>query len=530
MRIRFFILSLLGVCVLSVSAKTTTVSPPNLQLAVDNADEGDVLLCKPGTYDSFYSYNKRIVIKSVAGPKSTFIQPSYLDRCASLFDPEIRVESLMGPWSAPQTNTCLVGFTLCNGYAPDYGQTHYVYDEWSRTYHEDFFEIGDVRMLAGCGGGVCGGTLENCIIEDCYAQLYGGGAYYADLKNCIIRNSGVSFMMNWPCGGGAYGCTLENCLVSENYSWNDSAGVCGCSAKNTTIVRNRTYRYRDEDPPGWDVHEDGIYGGYGSGVTSSTLVNCLVVENYMIFEAVYDSAWVEIFPEEEILSNWGFSHGFDHCCTVPLPTQNSGNYKVNRNNVNGDELVFQEGSFVPVVGSVVADKGVIYDSMPQTDLAGRPRIRGTTVDIGCYELFPQKTSGEYSQGVPVPMDWLDKYGYTHPGQDDELVYEAVVTNFSVNVTSRAGGDGCYRLWESYLCGLDPTNSLMRFQVMIAVTNDVPYITWSPNLNNGRTHLRDYKILGKQTLVDAAEEWVPVAEGDEGNYHFFKVCVGMPEKQ
>lgn len=35
------------------------------------------------------------------------------------------------------------------------------------------------------------------------------------------------------------------------------------------------------------------------------------------------------------------------------------------------------------------------------------------------------------------------------------------------------------------------------------------------------------VSGKQTLNDTAEERNPVAEGDEGNYHFFKVSVGMP---
>ena len=37
------------------------------------------------------------------------------------------------------------------------------------------------------------------------------------------------------------------------------------------------------------------------------------------------------------------------------------------------------------------------------------------------------------------------------------------------------------------------------------------------------------VYGKQALDDAAEKWMPVAEGDEGNYRFFKVGVGMPEK-
>ena len=44
----------------------------------------------------------------------------------------------------------------------------------------------------------------------------------------------------------------------------------------------------------------------------------------------------------------------------------------------------------------------------------------------------------------------------------------------------------------------------------------------------REGVRSSSVYGKQTLDDAAEEWKPVAEGDEGNYHYFKVGVGMPK--
>ena len=45
----------------------------------------------------------------------------------------------------------------------------------------------------------------------------------------------------------------------------------------------------------------------------------------------------------------------------------------------------------------------------------------------------------------------------------------------------------------------------------------------------REGVRSCTVYGKQALDDVAEKWTPVVEGDEGNYHFFKVGVGMPEK-
>ena len=62
----------------------------------------------------------------------------------------------------------------------------------------------------------------------------------------------------------------------------------------------------------------------------------------------------------------------------------------------------------------------------------------------------------------------------------------------------------------------------------------PILSWEPPLNGEtaegagiREGVRSYSVYGKRTLDDAAEKWTPVAEGDEENYRFFKVRVGMP---
>lgn len=59
-----------------------------------------------------------------------------------------------------------------------------------------------------------------------------------------------------------------------------------------------------------------------------------------------------------------------------------------------------------------------------------------------------------------------------------------------------------------------------FRALIAVTNGVPYLSWTPNLNTNET-LRIYRVLGKRELTN--ETWSVAKEGD----HFFKVKSSMP---
>lgn len=72
-----------------------------------------------------------------------------------------------------------------------------------------------------------------------------------------------------------------------------------------------------------------------------------------------------------------------------------------------------------------------------------------------------------------------------------------------------------------MAGTDPTDLNSRFSAAISMTNGVPYITWSPNLNTNGI-VRKYTILGKERLTDTAD-WVPT----NSTHRFFKVKVEMP---
>ena len=78
------------------------------------------------------------------------------------------------------------------------------------------------------------------------------------------------------------------------------------------------------------------------------------------------------------------------------------------------------------------------------------------------------------------------------------------------------------LYASWLAGLDPADSASDFRLFIAVTNDVPSLTWTPDLGEER---RKYTIRGNVTPF-ADGDW-PVLTKEElagTSNRFFKVTV------
>ena len=132
--------------------------------------------------------------------------------------------------------------------------------------------------------------------------------------------------------------------------------------------------------------------------------------------------------------------------------------------------------------------------------------------------------------VPVPYLWLDSYGL---GRETDFEAAAKMKLGKVDGAGRA-----MSVEDDYVAGTDPTNLASKLTATIKMGADgKPIVSWKPPLNGEdadgmgiREGVRSYSVYGKQTLDDATEEWTPVTEGDEGNYRFFKVGVGMPEKK
>lgn len=112
----------------------------------------------------------------------------------------------------------------------------------------------------------------------------------------------------------------------------------------------------------------------------------------------------------------------------------------------------------------------------------------------------------------VPTAWLESLGLAKGGES-----AAVVANQDPD------GDG-FTTEEEYIIGTDPTDPESKFTASIEMVDGKPVITFEPNLLDER----QYTTWGKKDLADPGENWREIKAGDEPNYNFFKMSVGLPE--
>jgi hypothetical protein len=103
----------------------------------------------------------------------------------------------------------------------------------------------------------------------------------------------------------------------------------------------------------------------------------------------------------------------------------------------------------------------------------------------------------------TPEVWLAQYGLTNG------------TPSSAELTD-TDGDGMLA-WQEYVAGSVPTNHESVFLTLITMSNNVPWITWVPDLGTARV----YSVVGKTNLTDGT--WGPTNTGS----HFFRAQVWMP---
>ena len=196
-----------------------------IQVAIDAADPGDLVLVTNGVYQSGghnYSYSivsrvaipKLLTVMSVNGPAVTTIlgdvYPHYAwgCRCAWLTNGAV-----------------LSGFTLTLGNAT----------------------LGPNDVYDRCGGGVyCMSYLSvvsNCVVVQNRSSMWGGGAFQGTYINCLFSGNSSGSL-----GGGAAYATLINCTVVTN-SGASGGGVGACTVKNGIVYANNA---SSGPSPDWD--------------------------------------------------------------------------------------------------------------------------------------------------------------------------------------------------------------------------------------------------------------------------------------
>jgi len=191
----------------------------------------------------------------------------------------------------------------------------------------------------GGGAALFGGTLDRCVFFDNRTRSAGGN----------IGGAGIYIESGSP--------VMRNCLVygNEAVSGNGTGGGIYCQAsgaviENCTIADNTAA-----------TSAEGVY------MTAGTLRNTIVLGS-----GEYDS------ENPPLISTGG---AIAYCCSPSLTSGVDGN-------IAGIPAFKDRAAFNYTVraDSKTVDAGLNQDWMSgATDLAGNPRIKRATVDIGCYE-------------------------------------------------------------------------------------------------------------------------------------------------
>jgi len=200
-----------------------------IQAAIEDSNNGDVIIVAPGTYTGPGNCNidfkgKAITVRSTDPNDSNIVANTIIDpngtkaypRCGFYFH------------NGEDPNSIVAGFTIKNGY----GLLRY-------------YTLGGAYQ----GGGILcygetGPTISHCIIKGNEAEA--GGGIMCNASNPVIRN----------------------CIISENSArYGGGIQIRGAGPKivNCTIVNNRA----------------GVGGGlYYHGITYRAISNCIIWDNY----------------------------------------------------------------------------------------------------------------------------------------------------------------------------------------------------------------------------------------------------------
>ncbi len=402
----------------------------NIQAAINDSNNGDVIEVQPGTYTSDGNRDidfggKAITVRST-NPNNTGIVAATIIDCNGSEEEPHRGFYFHNNEDA---NSILDGLTITNGYAsssvsyPERNGGAILCDNSNPT----IANCAIISNTARSGGGIsfykCYDRIPNvinCTFVDNWAGFSGGGMASYDsspiLKNC-------TFIRNFAGGGGGgightdFGSyTMTKCRLIGNTAAYSGGGMYGChgSITNCTITGN----WAGEEGGGMDycwgpitncIITGNSAGNWGGGMSScqGPVTNCTITKN-----------WAQNYGGGLMYCSWSFSNCIiwgnsgeqisaplllsitysdiqggwsgqgnidaDPCFVEP------GYWDLNETPEDANDDFWVDGDYHLLPGSPCIDAGD-PNYMPEpneTDLEGRPRIIGVRIDMGAYEHSP----------------------------------------------------------------------------------------------------------------------------------------------
>ena len=281
-------------------------------------------------------------------------------------------------------------------------------------------------------------TLNNCIIINNTASVYGGGVYinstggtaHVTLHNCVIKDNSASM------GGGVcdrVGANYTNCRISNNIASTKGGGIYLYNSANPTlkncIINNNT--------------ANNAGGMYARG--QFTAYNCDFVMN-LATESVggiyhenshnkYYNCIVWGNVANGLPNQFAGLSDFDHCAVCGI-VNGSDNYDIPNQNTGDEPGVYVRFNH-PASGAGAAhhredwsikSRSICLNAgkpnttgLGDTDIAGNTRIQKGCVDIGAYEHCASLTKIEEDwYGIAGPY-WFFSHPLREPGHYTQVL-------------------------------------------------------------------------------------------------------------
>ncbi|MBW8040025.1 MAG: hypothetical protein FVQ85_08510 [Planctomycetes bacterium] len=274
----------------------------NIQAAINDSNDGDVIEVKPGTYTGDGNQDidfggKAITIRST-NPNSPDIVAATIIDCNGMEEEPHRGFYFH---NNEDSNSVVDGFTITNGYAS--ASASYLERNGGAIFcansNPTIANCAIIGNTARSGGGICfykcysripsiisctfvdnragfagGGVasydsspiLNNCIFSGNFAGGLGGGIGHIDfgsptLTKCRLIGNAATYM-----GGGIYGCfgPTTNCTITGNWAGESGGGMDYCDEPITNCVITGNWA--------------GVEGG-GMHHCSGPITNCIITGN-----------------------------------------------------------------------------------------------------------------------------------------------------------------------------------------------------------------------------------------------------------
>jgi len=347
---------------------------PTIQDAINNSNNGDVVVVADGTYTGSGNRDidflgKAIIVRSENGPENCIID------CEGT-----ATESHRGFYfqSGENRDSILDGISIIGGYA----------DPGSGIYCK-----------------ASSPTIRNCVVRDNYAYSWGGGGIMAENCSPAIENCFITGNSSHGSGGGVkcYQASpkIINCSIIANTTSYSGAGACmslddhsspeiiNCILSRNAAGYGGAIRCRTYSSP--HIKSCIIYGNANDAVwcfnhCSPKITNCIIVNNQG--HGLYHHNQHRGTPRITNSILWENSlqeiQGFAIVayCDIEDGWQGPGNIDTDPCFVNPDNNDYHLLPFSNCIDSGDPD----YEAgLDETDFDGNPRVIGGRIDMGAYE-------------------------------------------------------------------------------------------------------------------------------------------------